>query len=318
MDGVGGRAFRYTLVTMNASGPKSDSMEDCRAMEESMKGCRPLSRKIRISKFLFIAVLSLGLVVPANTVWADGETSETSGLAKQSQNPVASLISLPFENNATFNNGVDDDFVNILNIKPVIPQSFSKNWNWIHRVIAPVIYADQDIDDTSANFGLGDINYQGFLSPADPGKLIWGVGPTILIPTGMERFTSDQFAVGPNLVLLAMPGHWVAGVVIGNFWSLGGYNDSENVSQLVAQYFANYNMKKGWYLTTSPVITANWKADSGDKWTVPFGGGVGRVFQMGKQPVNLKGGVYYSVEKPDHASNWNAQVQFTLLFPKKN
>ena len=203
------------------------------------------TRKIQISKFLFITMLSLGFIFLANAAWAEGEEAQDSkALAKQSQNPVASLISLPFENNATFNNGRDDDFINILNIKPVIPMGLTENWNLINRIIAPVMYADQDIPgDNTAKFGVADINYQGFLSPAKPGKLIWGIGPSLVIPTGMERFTSDQWSLGPNIVLLTMPGHWVIGCLVGNVWSIGGYNGAEDVNQLTAQYF--YQLQHG-------------------------------------------------------------------------
>jgi hypothetical protein len=268
---------------------------------------------------LFISIVLLGLIALANSAWASGAgLDESHNLAKQSQNPVASLISLPFENNATFNNGKDDDFVNILNIKPVIPMGLTENWNWINRIIAPVIYDERDIPDHSAKFGIGDIIYQGFLSPAKSGKFIWGIGPQLNLPTGMERFTSDQWSLGPNGVILTMPGSWVIGLLAGNVWSIGGYNDAEDVNMFTAQYFINYNMKVGWYVTAAPVITANWEADdSDDKWTVPVGGGFGRVFKIGKQPVNLKLAVYYSVERPDNASDWNLQFQWNFLFPKK-
>ncbi len=273
----------------------------------------------RFSKCLFIAMLSLGLIALTNAAWAADEKPEVDqeALAKASQNPVASLISLPFENNATFNNGRDDDFVNILNVKPVIPMGLSENWNWINRIIAPVIYSEQSAPGHSAKFGVGDIIYQGFLSPAKPGKIIWGIGPQLNLPTGMERFTSDQWSLGPNGVVLTMPGHWVIGMLIGNVWSIGGYNNAEDVNQLTAQYFINYNFKDGWYVSSAPVITANWEADdSDDKWTVPFGGGIGRVFKIGKQNVNLKAAAYYSAIRPDHASDWNMQFTCIFLFPK--
>jgi hypothetical protein len=268
---------------------------------------------------LFVAILSLGFLALTSIARADGKHPHAEhDLAKQSQNPIASLISVPFENNATFNNGRDDDFINILNVKPVIPMKFTENWNLVNRIIAPVIYADQDIPGESADFGVGDIIYQGFLSPAKPGKIIWGIGPQLNLPTGMERFTSDQWSLGPNGVILTMPGHWVIGLLAGNVWSIGGYNDAEDVNQLTAQYFINYNMKGGWYVSSAPVITANWEADdSDDKWTVPFGGGIGRVFKIGKQHVNLKAAAYYSAIKPDHASDWNLQFTWTFLFPKK-
>lgn len=271
------------------------------------------------ASFLGLSLLCSALFV--TSAWAEAEAlHEEHNLAKQSQNPVASLISLPFENNATFNNGRDDDFINILNIKPVIPMGLTENWNWINRIIAPVMYADQDIPgDNTAKFGVADIIYQGFLSPAKSGKVIWGIGPQLNLPTGMERFTSDQWSLGPNGVVLTMPGQWVIGLLLGNVWSIGGYNGAEDVNQLTAQYFINYNMEGGWYLTSAPVITANWEADdSDDKWTVPFGGGIGRVFKIGKQAVNLKAAVYYSAIRPDNASDWNLQFTWNFLFPKKN
>ena len=269
-----------------------------------------------------IVLLLLGSVLLAVSAWADGKHPHPEhALAKASQNPVANLITLPLENNATFNNGTEDVFVNILNVKPVVPMGLTENWNLINRAIVPVIYQEDspnDVPGEGSLFGLGDIVYQGFISPAKPGKFIWGVGPELHIPTGMERLTSDQWSLGPVAVGLTMPGHWVIGALVSNVWSIYDYNDAKNVNALTAQYFINYNMKGGWYLSTAPVITANWEAeDNDDTWTIPVGGGVGRVFKIGKQPVNLKLAAYYNVEKPDHASDWNLQFTWNFLFPKK-
>lgn len=268
---------------------------------------------------ILIAVLTVaGLAVVTSAAWAEEKGPQDAGeLAKQSQNPVSSLISVPFENNATFNNGPEDAFVNILNIKPVVPMSLTENWNLINRAIVPVIYQEERFSGEGDVFGLGDITYQGFLSPKKPGKFIWGVGPQLQMPTGMDRLTSNQWALGPAAVGLVMPGKWVVGLLVSNVWNIGGgYDNAPDVNFFTAQYFINYNMKGGWYLSTGPVITANWKADNGDTWTVPFGGGFGRVFKIGKQNVNMKLAAYYSVEKPDNASDWNLQTQITFLFPK--
>ena len=291
----------------------------------------------KVGKFIQMALFSLAYLALVSGAWADGEHPHAKhDLAKASQNPVASLISLPFENNATFNNGKDDVFVNILNIKPVIPMSLTENWNLINRAIVPAIYVDDEgtgpfhtlggpyvnliekPEHEGSEYGLGDIVYQGFISPAKPGKFIWGLGPQLNIPTGMERLTSDQWSLGPVAVGLTMPGHWVIGALVSNVWSIHGYNDAKNVNELTAQYFINYNMKGGWYLSSAPVIKANWEADDNDDtWTIPVGGGVGRVFKIGKQPVNLKLAAYYNVEKPDDASDWNLQFTWNFLFPKK-
>lgn len=283
-----------------------------------MKKCQQFLHATRIGKLLFITILSVGIIALSNSAWAHGEHPHPEhDLAKASQNPVSSLISLPFENDATFNNGPGDDFINILNIKPVIPMSLNKNWNLVNRAIVSVIYSDQSVPGYSANFGLGDIIYQGFFTPAKSGKFIWGIGPQLNFPTGMERFTSDQWALGPAVVGLTMPGHWVIGILASNVWNIGdGYNDAPDVNELTLQYFINYNMTGGWYLSSAPLITANWEADSDQQWTVPFGGGVGRVFKIGKRPVKMSLAAYYNVEKPDNASNWTLQFAWTFLFPK--
>ena len=151
-----------------------------------------------------------------------------------------------------------------------------------------------------------------------PGKWFWGLGPQLNLPTGTDRFTANQWSLGPAAVVLTMPGHWVIGALVSNVWNIGnGYDNAADVNVMTAQYFINYNMKGGWYLTSAPVMTANWEADSGDQWTVPVGGGFGRVFKIGNQHVNMKLAAYYNVDAPDGNDDvWNMQLSCTFLFPK--
>ena len=121
--------------------------------------------------------------------------------------------------------------------------------------------------------GIGDLLYQGYLSPARPGKIIWGAGPSVLMPTGADEFSTDRWSAGPTAVLLAMPGDFVLGLLGTQLWSVDDSDDPDvNLSTL--QYFINYNLPEGWYLTSTPLISANWEADSDNRWTVPVGGGV--------------------------------------------
>ena len=113
-----------------------------------------------------------------------------------------------------------------------------------------------------------------------------------------------------------MPGHWVVGVLLYNVWSFAGADDDPEVNTMGLQYFINYNLPDGWYLSMSPTITANWEADSDNTWTVPVGGGFGRVFKIAKQPINASLKANYSVERPDDASDWNIAATVTFLFPK--
>ena len=228
------------------------------------------------------------------------ETQDGEGLARQTQNPVANLISVPFQNNTNFGLGPNDRTQNVLNIQPVIPFSLGENWNLITRTIVPLI-TQPDLGATSGSTtGFGDIVFSAFLSPAQPGKVIWGVGPAIAIPSGKEGLSLEKWAVGPSVVILTMSGPWVGGFVWNNVWSVGGDEALSDINLMLLQYFINYNFPSGWYLTSAPIITANWEADEGNNWTVPFGGGVGKVFRIGSQPININTQAFYNVASPDN------------------
>ena len=123
--------------------------------------------------------------------------------------------------------------------------------------------------------------------------------------------------MGPSVVALVQPGHWTIGSLINNVWSVAGPSDRRSVNQMTLQYFINYNLKKGWYLSSSPIITANWKAASGNVWNVPVGGGAGRVFRLGLQPVNVTAQFYGNAAHPSGGSPWGMRLQIAFLFPKR-
>ena len=240
-------------------------------------------------------------------------------LAKQTQNPVADLISLPFQNNIDFNVGPNDRTRYTLNIQPVIPLHIAENWNLITRTILPVIYQPDVLSNSGGNTGLGDLNFTAWLSPRKAGKFIWGAGSTLVMPTATEDTTgTDKWSAGPSVVGVYMSGPWVLGGFVSNFWSFAGNSDRADVNFLFSQLFVNYNLNDGWYLISAPIITSNWEADSDDRWTLPVGGGGGKVFRIGKLPVNLNLHAYYNVEKPElTGADWQLRCQLQLLFPKK-
>jgi hypothetical protein len=264
-----------------------------------------------MNKIIAIIMITLCFLAPA---FAQDETE----LAKKTQNPVSDLISVPFQNNFNFNVGPDNDMQYILNIQPVYPTNLNNEWNWIHRLIIPIIDQPELAHGIGDEFGLSDIQYQGYLSPAKPGKLVWGIGPVVSFPTASDAsLGTEKWSAGPGAVVLTMKGPWVIGAIINNIWSFAGDDDRADVNQGLLQYFINYNFPGGLYLTTAPIITANWEADSEDRWTVPFGGGIGKIIRIGKLPVNISAGAYYNVEHPDAGSEWQARLQISLLFPKR-
>ncbi len=244
---------------------------------------------------------------------------EMAELSRAVQNPVSDLISLPFQNITNFGVGPKNRVANVLNIQPVIPFSLNEEWNFITRTIVPIVYKPAFFDEGD-DFGLGDIQFAGFFSPANSGSILWGAGPVLRVPTATDDLLgSEKWSAGLSFVALTMKGPWVVGGLVQNVWSFAGESDRHHVSEFLLQPFINYNLPDGWYLTTSPIITANWNAeDSSDAWTIPVGGGVGRVFRIGRLPVNLGVQGYYNVEKPSFGPDWSLRVQFSLLFPRRS
>ena len=243
--------------------------------------------------------------------------SEAQELAEQSQNPVGNIISLPFEYNYDFDVGPEEGDVQVLNLKPVYPVRIG-NYNLINRLTVPLSHQEERIPGEGSKNGLGNINYQAFVSPAQPGKVIWGLGPAVIFPTRTDdRFGPEKWSAGPVIVVLAKPGNWLVGALVQHSWSFAGDDDDNNVNLTSLQYFINYNFPSGWYLTSTPTNTADWSADSSDRYTIPVGGGIGKLVRFGRQPVDFKLQGFYNVEKPDGAADWKMQFQFKFLFPKK-
>jgi hypothetical protein len=270
-----------------------------------------------------LAVLAAILFGPVVTLAAEEAepNDEAATLAKKAQNPVEDMISLPFQNNMYFNAGSKDATIYTLDIMPVIPFKLNEEWNLITRTIIPITNQPSLFPGMDSAAGLGDINPTFFFSPVTkPGEWIWGVGPTFTLPTHTDdELGTDRWSAGPAVVLLTMQGHWVVGALANNQWSFAGPGDKPDhskVDQLLVQPFANYNLPKGWYICSSPIITADWEADSGQKWTVPLGGGFGRLVKVGKMPVNFQLQAFSNVVHPDYGPDWSLRFQIQLLFPK--
>ena len=118
-------------------------------------------------------------------------------------------------------------------------------------------------------------------------------------------------------MLRVKPGDpWVYGALVNNVWSLSSSGRGGSYNNFLIQPFVNYNFPDGVYVNSVPIITANWKADSGQQWTVPLGAGIGKIFHLGKLPVNTQLGAYYNVVKPDGGANWQMRLQVQFMFPK--
>src|SRR5580692_608401 len=278
---------------------------------------------IRIQRNALILAILFFLASPvmAQDTTSSGmqSASETADANLQTdvQNPVASLILVPFQNNTNFDLGPFNRTQNVLDIQPVIPVNISSYWKVIVRIVQPVTWQPSPNQNTGGEYGVGDMAPDFFFSPRHPGKLMWGIGPAFAIPTATNRVLGQgKFSMGPSAVVLVQPGKWTIVNLVNNVWSVAGSGSRPSVNQMLDQYFITRNLEKGWYVTTAPIITADWKAPSGSVWTVPFGGGPGRVQKLGSQPVNWKVEFFANAVHPKGGPSWSMRLTLAFLYPK--
>jgi len=268
--------------------------------------------KIRLVIIAFAILISL-----FDTTEALAQSNEE--MAKASQNPVSNFFNFPFQNNTNYAFGPYERTQNVLNIQPVLPFSLGSKINMINRIIIPVITQPSFTEDNSST-GIGDVLYTAWFSPAKASKVIWGLGPVFQLPTASDsnhgsEFGSGEFGIGPSVVLLTMIDQWVAGAVINQINTFG----DASTSKFFVNYFINYNLPKAWYLVSAPIVTANWKAEDGQKWLVPFGGGIGKVVKLGgKLPLSMQVQVFYNAIRPDAFGSWQTRFQLHFMIPTKS
>jgi hypothetical protein len=236
---------------------------------------------------------------------------DVSDLAKQVQNPVSSLVSLPFQFNFNTGGGLQDETLLNINFQPVIPIRLNSSWNLIARTIVP-INSFPGPEGTRFS-GVGDFQEQFFFSPSKASTFIWGVGPVFSMPTATAApAKTGTWGVGPSAVLLTMKGPWVVGALVNQIWPFYDRNDKPKTDLFFFQWFVNYNFGKGWAITAAPSNTANWDAEEGQRWTVPLGIGISRTTVFNRQPINLGVQYYSNIKRPSSAPA--SQLRFTLSF----
>jgi len=247
-------------------------------------------------------------------------TSQTRGaqnesdLAKASQNPIANLASVPFQYNFNSGGGLGSRTSLLLNVQPVLPLEMNKQWLLISRTIFP--YTNTPLADGTRVNGLADIQQQSYFTLKNPSKLVWGLGPIFSVPSATnDAVRTGQWALGPTAVVLVSPGRWVIGALVNNLWRVAGVNNGPPINQFTTQPFINFNIPQGWAIVTAPLITANWSAPEGERWTVPIGIGFSKISKIGPQPISLAMQYYHNTIRPSVSGSDQFRFQLTLLYP---
>jgi hypothetical protein len=239
-------------------------------------------------------------------------------LAKQLSNPVAALISVPFQFNYDDNIGSNrDGHKFLLNFQPVVPFHLNSDWNIISRTIVPVVSQNNIAPGSGSQTGLGDVVQSLFLSPHKPtaSGLIWGVGPAFLIPTGTGALLSSRkWGAGPTGVLLMQSGGWTYGLLANHIWSFAGQESRDGVSSTFLQPFLNYTTKDAWTFGLNTESTYDW---THKQWSTPLNATVSKLIKVGGQPISIGGGLRYWAASPNSGPHgWGGRFVVTFLFPK--
>jgi len=261
----------------------------------------------------------VALLVAASQSGAPAQQTEPSlsDLAKQAKNPLPDLINVPMQHTVDFGPGPRAATQYTLNIQPVIPFHLPAEWNLVTRTIMTVINQPDTDPDRGSTFGLGDTDLSLFLAPPSTETFIWGFGPIIRFPTASaEVLGGGKWGIGPTVAGAITTGPWVVGALVHNVWSFAGDSTRPAVNQFLLQPILNYTLPRDWFLTSGPEIAADWKAPARDRWTVPIGGGVGKVVKIAQQSLNIQGEAYYNVERPAGAAVWTFTFTLQFLFPK--
>jgi hypothetical protein len=243
---------------------------------------------------------------------AANEQSVDAAAKDAAQNPVAAAISVPFQNNTYYGVGPYRRAENVLLVEPVLPFRISSNWIIITRTIIPVEVSPRLSPTDEVDYGLGNIQPQVYFSPAHPGKFIWGAGGEAYLSTATDKeLGTNKWGGGPAAVGLYHQGPWLGGALVSN--AFAGL-DHTHVNEMTLNPFLFYNMKRGWYLFSSPVVTSDWTASRSHRWTMPVGGGAGRVFKIGKQPLNARAQFLNDVRTTSYGPSWQLQAQLQFVF----
>ena len=262
---------------------------------------------------LAVAGLLMAAGSLAQTPAAPGHSA--ADLARQTQNPVADLTSVPLQFNFFSGGPLEDRSLYNLNLQPVIPFKLGK-YNLIARTIVPFlnIPAGTGVERVK---GIGDIQQELFFTPAEARSITFGVGPVLSYPTATnDAARTGDWAAGPAMVVVKDVGPFVLGGLLSQLWTFAGDDAGANLNQLTVQPFINYNLSNGWSLAFAPVITANWSAeDNDDVWTVPLGLGISKVTAVGRQPLSLSLQYYNNVERPSTTGQSQLRLTVSFLFP---
>jgi hypothetical protein len=274
-------------------------------------------------------IVGLVILVSFDATSQSESADQQENLGQKTQNPLADLVIIPFQNNVSFNNTQNKSTGYLMNIQPVFPVK-AGNLSIINRAVfgfgyVPGITAGgssipggfPDEGRTDGVWGALDLNWTAYITPKPTGDFSWGIGPSLTIPIASDnRLGSGKWSLGPSAVLVWQPKKWTIDAIFRQLWSVGGNDERPDINQFYIQPLVAYNLNNGWAVATMPVITANWDYIDSEKWLVPVGAGINKLFKLNKTPILLMCHYYYHAVKPNFAPSSELRVQLSIILAK--
>jgi hypothetical protein len=135
--------------------------------------------------------------------------------------------------------------------------------------------------------------------------------------TSEPTLGSGRWSAGPTVVVLEQSGRWTYGGLANHLWSFAGEAGRKNVEQTFVQPFVAYATPAGVTYSVNSESTANWKASSGERWTVPINLTLSKMARFGPFPASYAVGAGYFVEKPSGGADWKVRMAVTIVLPKR-
>lgn len=237
--------------------------------------------------------------------------------ARKARNPLADKITFALDNAFSFNSGPLEGSAYELDASVVAPSRLGDSWLILHRATLPLMHDPANVPGQGGKFGFGDLTYEALVTRNRDARIIWGVGPALVIPTATSsRLGSGKWSAGPAAGLVSQTGQWTFGVLAFNTWSFAGDSARQSVNQLSLEPFVSYDLKDGWFVSFQPQMSADWTAPRGDRWTVPMGGGGGKGFTKGERSIYVTMFGYYNIEHPPESSPWQLSIGLEFQFGK--